>query len=370
MSGSVVGMLAWCWVIWRLMIGSGWEYRAEFENESSHHPPVSIVVPARNEENNIKECLPTLLNQEYPEKQIIVVNDRSTDQTGDVLNSFDHPDLEVVDGKQRPDESWTGKSWAVHQGLQRAEHDWYLFTDADMEFRPGLLKGALGEASQNKNQLYSLMPVMPTPGILNKILLPLMGLILAVLFPLSRVNDPDDSTALAAGGFMIMHRSLHDRVGGHEAIKNRVAEDLAMAQNVKKHDGSIRLQYSTRLKTIMYRTPRETINGLTKHPLEGINNSLLLYVLLLSLFVYSFVIPILGVVGLFPAGQIALISAGTMLVLCHLSIVGIHVQLNHSILWTLCTVPAVILYVLITLRAVYQKIVYGGTVWKERVTGQ
>lgn len=363
-----LALLIWIFAWLRSLQGQPWRYRWSGPGEDTGEtlPPVSIIVPARNEADVLPNCLPTILEQNYPEFEVIVVDDQSTDDTKKVLKQFDHGHLTIVDGESRPDSSWQGKPWAAHQGYRKANHDWLLFTDADMEFSPGLLKSIMSEAVDRPDRLHSLLPVTRTGGILEPMLVPLLGLVLSLLYPLHLVNDPNRSEALAAGGFLLFSRTLYDQVGGHREVQTSIAEDRELARRVRDAGNPIWLRTTDNLTTRMYTSELETVEGLTKHLLEGLENRIYLLILLVGMFVYTHLLPLVVLTaGMSLSPWVVWPYAGAM-VLAHLLALGVHQQLPHTSLWFLTLLPGLTIYVGLGLMALYQHLVYGGPRWKNR----
>jgi len=364
---SILGALFWVGVLLRSVRSRAWKYHlSEDGPRVEQGPSVSVIVPARNEEDALSNCLPSILNQTYRDYEVIVINDQSTDRTSEVLASFDDPRLSVIDGVDRPDDTWTGKSWAVHQGLEQADGDWFLFTDADMTFQPWLLSRVMAEAEGDTDSLFTILPQGRIQHWWNKLILPLHGFSIFLTFPIHQVNDPHDSTALAAGGFMLMHRRLHNQCGGHERVRDRIAEDLAMAQTVKETGGSIVMKTSEGLSSEHYESPRDIVDGITKHVLAMPLSPTLVIPLIQVLFWLIVIIPfILAVPGVHTTST-ATFCGLFSIVLSHLMYFGLHKQLNHSGLWGITLLPALIGYSCIGWFAFYHKIRYGGPVWKDR----
>src|SRR5947209_4703147 len=163
-------------------------------------PLVSIIVPARNEERNIRRCVTSLLEQDYEQYEVIVVDDGSTDDTGCILDEIaqTHPHgdlLWVLRLKDLP-EGWAGKPHALHAGVQEAHGDWLLFTDADTWHTPGALRSSLAQAIDEKIDVFSLMTSQELPGFWNKVMMPMAFSGISMMYPFNKVNDPSSSVAI------------------------------------------------------------------------------------------------------------------------------------------------------------------------------
>ena len=234
-------------------------------------PTVEAIVAARNEERDVEACVRSLLAQEYPNLTIIVVDDLSTDSTGSILdrlaaepNSIGR--LRVIQGVPRP-EGWVGKTWAVHQARIGVSADWIWFVDGDMKLHPRALATAWSEASREGADLVSVLPETRAETFWQATTTLAVACLLTHLFPLSRVNDPrKKDLALAAGGFLFVRRSLYEKVGGHEAVRSEIVEDIELARLVKKAGGKLRVAPCSGLaSTHMYGNLGEIWRGLRKN---------------------------------------------------------------------------------------------------------
>lgn len=243
-------------------------------------PFVSVIIPARNEEDMIERCVTSLAQQEYPQFEIIVVNDNSTDRTGEILEELSRrfPHLRVVNGQPLP-EGWCGKPFALHQGQAKTKWgngeigklkneemgQWLLFTDADTWHHPQMLRSVMAFVLSLSAEMLSLMTDQEIVTFWEKVIQPIAINFLVRFFPFHRVNDPDDPLAIANGQFILIRRDAYARLGGHERVKGEVIEDLELAR-AAKHD---RLRYMIAdgralVRTRMYTGLRDAWHGWTK----------------------------------------------------------------------------------------------------------
>ncbi len=197
-------------------------------------PLVSVVLPARNEEAFIGRCLDTLLSQDYPNFQIIAINDSSTDRTADIIQSYATKDsrLVYVNAPPKPD-GWVGKNWACYQGYQRAEGGLLMFTDADTEHAPCVISLAVAHIlSQNLDALTA-VPHLICNDFWTKITLPSLATFLHTRFSPLRVNDPNVKTGYFFGSFFIISNVTYEAVGTHEGVRHELVEDGALGGKVK-----------------------------------------------------------------------------------------------------------------------------------------
>ncbi len=200
------------------------------------HPaaPISAIVPARNEADNLERVVRSLSRQ--PEiAEILVVNDQSTDGSRDVLArvAAEIPRLRVLENTELP-EGWVGKNYAASLGATAARGDWLLFTDADTEHLPGAAARALEQARRCGAALVSYSPEQHTNTWWEQALIPFLYCRLAQLYSFAEVNDPDSPAAAANGQFLLIRRDVYEQIGGHAAVSSEVLEDVALAERVKR----------------------------------------------------------------------------------------------------------------------------------------
>jgi hopene-associated glycosyltransferase HpnB len=206
-------------------------------------PAVVAVVPARNEADVVERTLNSLLAQDYPgEFQIVLVDDRSDDGTGDAARRLvrDHPaasKLRVVATEDMPG-GWVGKMWALHTGIEAAETHWraaryWHLTDADVEHGPGNLRAMVYKAETGGLDLVSLMVMLHCKTRWEKLLIPAFVFFFQMLYPFPRFNVPQSRVAGAAGGCMIVNAETLRRAGGIESIRGEIIDDCALGAALK-----------------------------------------------------------------------------------------------------------------------------------------
>ncbi len=243
-------------------------------------PLISVIVPARNEVRNIQRCIQALLAQTYPNYEIIVIDDRSTDGTSQALNELTHsPEnkagrLRLIHGIDLTP-GWAGKPHALIQGVEAAGGDWLCFIDADTFAGPQLLSSVYAAALETNADLFTILTRQELGSFWEKTILPLVFTALAFGFPASRVNDPGKPDAIANGQFILIKRLVYERTGGHRAVRERIDEDKALAELVKGSGGRLvvadgRAVASTR----MYTSLAEIWEGWTKNIYLGLQDRL------------------------------------------------------------------------------------------------
>jgi hopene-associated glycosyltransferase HpnB len=196
------------------------------------YPDVDIVVPARDEAHTIGPVIGSLLAQDYRGKfRVILVDDNSTDGTAALAGTA--ANLTVITLQSKPVE-WSGKLWALSQGVAASHAPVLLFTDADIEHDPRHLSSLVAKLLQSRADMVSEMVRLNCTSLAERALVPAFVYFFQMLYPFSRVNDPTSSVAAAAGGTVLIRREALQRIGGIEAIKNNLIDDVALAQSVKK----------------------------------------------------------------------------------------------------------------------------------------
>lgn len=240
-------------------------------------PLVSVLVPARNEENRVLvDCIRSILAQDYGRFEVIAINDRSTDATGAILQNLAATDnrLRVIDGNELPP-GWLGKPYAMQQALAHARGEWILATDADMLFEPSALRTAVEHAVEAKSDALTLLPHFEAESFWERVMIPTWAWVLLMFMLLYRVDDSKTERAAAIGGFFLVKRAVLDRVGGYEALKNEVMEDVRLAEMIKRSGARLSIHQAPALmRTRMYRTFAEMWECVGKNWFSGMNYSL------------------------------------------------------------------------------------------------
>ncbi len=242
--GLILGLAALAsWLVLLLARGRFWLCRERDDSgpplsEPPTWPSITAVVPARNEADVVARSLGSLLAQDYPGSfRVILVDDNSTDGTADVARACDGSDrLEVITGAPLPP-GWTGKLWAVKQGVARAcvavAPDYLWLTDADIAHAPDNLRHLVTRAENGGLVLTSLMARLAITTWAERLLIPAFVLFFAMLYPFAWANNPHRSMAAAAGGCMLARRNALESAGGIDALRTQLIDDCAMARLMK-----------------------------------------------------------------------------------------------------------------------------------------
>lgn len=203
-------------------------------------PLISVCIPARDERRNIRPCIEALLAQTYPNLEIIVVDDRSTDNTLDILQSLAKDatcckiPMKIIRGSDLLP-GWAGKPHALAQAVSVAQGEWLCFMDADTFAEPEALSAVYTKANQTQADLFTIMTRQELGTFWERTVMPLVMTALSVGFSPRKVNDPNRKDAIANGQFIFIKRSVYQKVGGHAAIKGSIVEDKDMALLVKRN---------------------------------------------------------------------------------------------------------------------------------------
>jgi chlorobactene glucosyltransferase len=238
-------------------------------------PLVSVCVPARDEERGIRACLKSLLEQDYPEFEVIVVNDHSTDHTGELIHELagNNPRLIPLDGEDLP-KGWLGKPFALHQAFQKAKGEILLFTDADLVFEPNALRTAVFNMQERKLDALTLMPKAEFGSFWEKAVQPVIFGFIGSLTRFGKVNSQDQKSAMGFGAFLMFKRSAYEAIGRHEGVKADVLEDVMIAKRLKKAGFKLLVADAKRLFSIrMYYGLREIWIGWRKNMFMAMKRS-------------------------------------------------------------------------------------------------
>ncbi len=254
-------------------------------------PLISICVPARNEEKNIRRCVESLLAQTYPNFEVIVLDDRSTDATLEILeglrsDNFSRPlrgttkvvttwesRLKVIHGSDLPS-GWAGKPHALYQASASARGGWICFVDADTFAAPEALASCYVKAIETKADLFTIMTFQELGSFWEKVLMPLVMTALSVGFSPRKVNDPSRRDAVANGQFILIKRAVYDAIGGHEAVKDQIVEDKAISEQVKWNGYRLIIADGYKMaRTRMYTSLAGMWEGWTKNIYLGLRDT-------------------------------------------------------------------------------------------------
>ncbi len=268
----------------------------------SRFPLVSIIVPARDEEHDIEQAVTGLLAQTYPHLEVIVVNDRSVDATGAILERLAHPRLTVITGEEPPS-GWLGKPWALEQGSRRAKGELLLFVDADVLYEPEAVERAVATLEEQGVPMIAVLPRIEMHGFWEHIAMPALALMAFSWLPLW-LSNRSRWVWLAVGGGTgnLVRREDYDACGGHVALQGAVVDDVGLARLLRRCGRrTVAVRADDAISVRMYHGLRETVDGFTKNGFAVLSRSYTLAVLWIASALVMHLLPY----GLALAGDLA-----------------------------------------------------------------
>jgi chlorobactene glucosyltransferase len=230
-------------------------------------PLISVLIPARNEEENIETCLKSLQKQDYPNFEILVLDDNSEDRTAELVEGMAAKDnrIRLIRGESLP-EGWAGKPFACYQLAEKAKGSWLLFIDADTTHAPHMLRSTLALALELKPSLLSGFPRQMAESLPEKVAMPVLYFVIMSLLPLWWVHRSKGlKPSLTIGQFILFPREDYWRIGGHMAVKDRILEDVWLGVETVRHGGRhIAIDLSTVFYCRMYRDVGKMWEGFVK----------------------------------------------------------------------------------------------------------
>jgi chlorobactene glucosyltransferase len=253
---------------------------------------VSVLIPARNEAQNLERLLPSLLQSTDPHLEVLVLDDRSEDGTAEVVRRFAALDarLKLLEGQPLPD-GWLGKNWACHQLGRSARGEKLVFTDADTQWQPGAV-AAIAHQLEVCDALCA-WPAQVVSDPISRLVQPLQQWSLVAFLPLFFVPVRLFPVAVAANGqCLAFTRSTYNRIGGHEAVRLEVVEDMALARGVKRSGGRFRLLNGAKLvETRMYSDSPEAFAGYVKNVYPAFGGTPIAFLLATTFNLVLYVLP-------------------------------------------------------------------------------
>ena len=326
-------------------------------------PRVSVITAARNEERNIREALGSLLALDYPDIELIVVNDRSEDGTGDILAQMAAaaPRLQVVQVTDLP-AGWLGKNHALWRGAGRASGELLLFTDADIVMEPTVLSRAVRFLLENRLDHLAVTPRITMPGTF----LSMFGLSFVLFFSIYarpwKARDPKSRCHIGIGAFNLVRAEAYRAVGGHETIRLRPDDDMKLGKILKKGGYASDVAYGPDFLGVeWYPTVRAAVRGLEKNAFAGCDYRVSLallgvvFHLLGSVFPYVALFVTTGVPRLIYGGVVMLLTL--LLADC--------ARFHRARPWhAIGFAPSAALFCWIIVRTTVLNLVQGGITWR------
>ncbi len=273
--------------------------RPHIETQTTAQPLISILVPARDEEQSIERCIRSLLTQTYEQLEILVLDDHSSDETAAIVQRMcdELPiqykgRLRLLQGEDLPSE-WGGKNFACHQLAQQATGDYLFFTDADTVHDPKVVASVLDCMQSRKVSLLTAQPTYELASLGERLVVPLLTFTIMTLLPVALIpRRPEPSLATGNGQLLCFERSAYEHIGGHASVKNRILEDVLLARAVKSAGyRMIFVDAQDLVRCRMYRSFREVWSGFSKNLFAFYNYSLPFALVGLILNVLLFIVP-------------------------------------------------------------------------------
>lgn len=337
----------------------------DLPTEGESWPKVSIVIAARNEETKIEEALRSVLAIEYPNLEIVVVNDRSTDSTGLILSTIasTHPRLRIVTLESLP-AGWLGKNYALFEGASEATGDLLLFTDADVVFEPTSLRRAVRFLVERKLDFLTASPRIIVRSAPVGMFIATFGLFFAMYARPWRATKPSPKAHVGIGAFILVRSALYHQAGGHEPIRMRPDDDMKLAHHLKKNGGRQDFVFGRDMLSVeWYSTLGEAVRGLEKNSFSGLNYSI---ALLAAATVVQLILNVWPFVALFLTSGLLLLLNAVIVALILILIAAMCVKSGIGPPWYALAFPfGVILFLYILWRSSLKAVIRGGIQWRD-----
>ncbi len=254
-------------------------------------PRVSVLVPARNEERAIAACVRSLAAQDYPDYEVLVLDDNSDDATASIVATVAEtdPHVRLIRGEPLP-HGWVGKNWACHQLAAAATGTWLIFTDADTEHHASGISACIAFSERSNVEFFSGVPDYDLPTFWEQVIVPMVVFLYFAYLPNRWITERRDAQFSAANGQLLaITRNAYERIGGHEAVRSQLVEDVWLGRAAKR--AGIRTALANAVSIIrcrMYTSLGEIVSGFSKNLFPGFDYSLigLAFFLITTLLLY------------------------------------------------------------------------------------
>jgi chlorobactene glucosyltransferase len=263
----ILGPITWVLFIFTLYAGRRKMLLLDPERPLPDPPPtVTVLVPAKDEGERISSCLESILKQEYPSFNLIAINDRSVDNTGQVMDQMaaGNPRMKVLhiqEGSLGP--GWTGKNNALFQGTKQADGQWLCFVDSDVVLEPSALRQTVAISEAKRWDLITLLPKLESHTVWESSMVPLCAATASAMYVIAlNNNNKMKNTAFANGQYLMVKRQAYDAFGGHETVKDRYCEDVEIAAILKRMGFRPRVSWGNSVAAVrMYSSLKSIIRG-------------------------------------------------------------------------------------------------------------
>jgi len=329
------------------------------------YPKVSILIPARNEENNIKKVIESSLKQNYPSFEVIVLDDNSTDKTYEIARNYEatNSNFKIIKGDKLPD-GWFGKNWACYQLANNASGETLIFTDADNFFENDAVIKTVSILKQYDLDMFSVFPQQITTTFWEKLIIPIIDLIVySGLILKTSYYFPFSLFAAANGQWIAFKKSSYEELGGHSSVKNQIVEDVALARFFKKNKKKILVGAGTGvIYGKMYDNFKQIWSGLSKNLFGLTDFKTIPFFIILILMLLVCVVPYFLLFTLLNYINIILF----IIILNILWRVLLAINFKHNILYSTLLHPISILLITIIGINSFLKSKFGVLSWKGR----
>lgn len=345
-------------------------------------PRISVCIPARNEERSIARCINSILDQDYPNLQILVLNDRSTDSTAAILKKLQDKRSEhftVLQGEAKP-EHWLGKPWACHQLSQAAEGDMIVFADADTWFAPDSISRVAGAFRERSLDFLTVWPQQRLESFWEKMIIPLVYYALLSILPARFVyqiprifpgalrRQLSSYFAAACGQFLVFTREAYEKIGGHRSVRQQVVEDVALAKKIRR--SGMRMRMYEGVATVncrMYTSEDEIESGFRKNLFAGFGFRLTLFILAGLLHLCVYVLPfVLLPIAIWDGLPVLAFLAGLAIFIILAHRLALAIWFNWNPLYGFLHPLSVLWFQKLAVKTIYDRWTGRKVTWKQR----
>ncbi len=324
---------------------------------------VSVIIPARNEERKLEEALQSILDQDYGDLEVIVVDDRSTDRTVAILDRMARaiPAVRIVHLKDLPP-GWIGKNYALYRGAQEARGDLLLFTDADVVMHPSAVGRAVNYMLEHQLDHLAIAPDVKMPSMFLQVFVGAFSIFFSLYARPWKAKDPKSKWCIGIGAFNLVRRDVYRRVGTHQAIAMRPDDDIKLGKLIKKHGYRQEFLFGRQMLHVeWYASVPELVDGLMKNAFAGLDYSVSAIV---AASVAQFLLNVWPFLGIFLThGSTRIVNTVVVLVilaLCRNTVRFLTVAPWHGIGFPIAT----LLFIYIMWRSMLTALLYGGINWR------
>lgn len=375
---SVLVLLGWAVPLAEILLRSrsGLRLSKAEELPPEELPRLAVIVPALDEAESVEAAMRSLLACGYPKMEVVAVDDRSSDRTGEILDrlALEDPRLRVVHVSSLP-AGWLGKTHALHLGSLEAERsragdgepnsgppDFLLFTDADVHFAPRALQRALAHAQRNGLDFLTLYPDVDLRGFWETACVLFFGFMFVFKFRPWRLANPKSRAYVGIGAFNLVRTGAYRRMGGHESLKLEVADDVKLGKRMREAGGKLECGLSDGLVRVRWVTGvRGLVHGLTKNMFAGFDYR---PVWALAGTAGVFLLGVWPVFGVFFGETLARLASAASLALMVAAVAVYRSSARVSPLYGLAFPGAALIVIWIILRSMYFTYRQGGVVWR------